>query len=160
MISNMKPKVYLETSVISYLAARPSRDLIQAARQQITREWWDRREPYECFASQLVLREGKAGDPGAAAGRLRGLEGLPLLELNESIEKLARLILDRVSLPESAYADAVHIAAAATYGMDYLLTWNCSHLANATLRKRIESTCREAGFEPPTICTPEEFPGG
>ena len=82
------------------------------------------------------------------------------MDVNEAIENLARTILRRVPLPESAYADAVHIAAASTYAMDYLLTWNCSHIANAAFRGRIDSACREAGFEPPTICTPEELPGG
>jgi predicted nucleic acid-binding protein len=156
----MKPRVYLETTVPSYLTAWPSRDLIRAAHQQITREWWGRRHGYELFISQLVIRESQAGDLDAAAARLATLAGLPLLEQTEAVETLARTILDQVPLPERATADALHIATAAAHGMDYLLTWNCTHIANVTLRGRIEAVCRDAGFEPPAICTPEELPAG
>jgi hypothetical protein len=151
----MKPRIYLETKIPSYLTAWPSRDLVRAAHQQITREWWERRQDYELFVSQLVIRECEA-----AAARLEALEGLPLLEQGEEAQSLARALLDRVPLPDRATADALHIATAAVHGMDYLLTWNCTHIANAALRGRIEVVCRDAGFEPPAICTPEELPGG
>ena len=156
----MKPRIYLETTIPSYLTAWPSRDLVRAAHQQITREWWERRHEYEPFVSQLVIRECQAGDPVAAAARLEVLEGLPLLAESEEAESLARDLLDRVPLPDRATADALHIATAAVHGMDYLLTWNCTHIANAAFRGPIEAVCRDAGFEPPTICTPEELPGG
>ncbi len=156
----MKPRVYLETTIPSYLTAWPSRDLVRAAHQQITREWWQRRDAYELFVSQMVVRECQAGDPEAAAERLDSLAGLPLLEQNEEVEALARELIRRVPLPDRATADALHIATAATHGMDYLLTWNCTHIANASLRGRIEAVCRDQGFEPPAICTPEELPGG
>ncbi|MDR3635833.1 MAG: type II toxin-antitoxin system VapC family toxin [Isosphaeraceae bacterium] len=154
----MKPRVYLETTVPSYLTAWPSRDLVRAAHQQITCEWWERRNDYELFVSQLVIRECQAGDQVAAAARLAALAGLPLLEHSEVVETLAQALRNRVPLPERAIADALHIATAAAHGMDYLLTWNCTHIANVTLRGRIEAVCRDIGYEPPAICTPEEYP--
>lgn len=156
----MRPRVYLETTIPSYLTAWPSRDLVRAAHQQLTREWWSRRHLFEIFISQLVVRECQAGDPEAAAARLAALEGLPLLEQDAEVGSLARALLDRVPLPARAEADALHIATAALHGMDYLLTWNCTHIANAALRGRIEAICRDSGLEPPAICTPEELPDG
>ncbi len=156
----MKPRVYLETTIPSYLTAWPSRDLVRAAQQQITKEWWEKRHDYELFVSQLVIRECQAGDPVAAAARLAALLDLPLLEQDEDIEALARALLFHVPLPERATADALHIATAAVHGIDYLLTWNCTHIANVTLRGRIEWICRDAGFEPPAICTPQELSTG
>ena len=155
----MKARVYLETTIPSYLTAWPSRDLVRAAHQQITREWWDRRHEYELFVSQLVIRECQAGNTQAAGARLAILAGLPLLDQDETADALARDIMTLVPLPERAAADAFHIAIAAIHGMDYLLTWNCTHIANAAFRGRIEKICRDAGFEPPTICTPAELPG-
>ena len=154
----MKPKVYLETTISSYLTARPSRDLVMAAHQQITREWWDtRRHDFDLFVAQMVLDEASAGDPEAAARRLEVLTPLPLLEPHEEEAELAQALLEHVPLPASAAADALHIAIAVVNGMDYLLTWNCTHIANAALRSRIEAVCRSHGFEVPIICTPEEL---
>ena len=154
----MKPRVYLETTIPSYLRAWPSRDLVRAAHQQITREWWhQRRTQFEVFISQVVLRECQAGDPTAAADRLEVLQELSLLEQTDEATKLAQGLVEQVPLPDRAAVDALHIAIASVHGMDYLLTWNCTHIANATLRDPIESVCRAGGFEPPTICTPEEL---
>ena len=154
----MKPRVYLETTIPSYLTAWPSRDLVRAARQQITRDWWDRRRAeFELYISQVVLRECQAGDATAAAERLKILQDLPLLEQTEEATRLAQALVDRVPLPERAAVDALHVAIAAVHGVDYLLTWNCTHIANATLRDPIESVCRENGYEPPAICTPDEL---
>lgn len=154
----MNPKIYLETTIPSYLTARPSRDLVTAAHQQITREWWDtRRHAFALFVSQMVLDEAGAGDPEAAARRLTVLTPLPLLNPHEEEAELAQALLEHVPLPASAAADALHIAIAVVNGMDYLLTWNCTHIANATLRSRIEAVCRSKGFEVPIICTPEEL---
>ena len=156
----MKPKLYLETTIPGSLAAWPSRDLIRAARQQITREWWDtRRSEFELFVSQFVIREVSAGDPTAAADRLKLLEDIAILELTEEATLLADELLRRVPLPARAGIDAFHIAMAAVSGMDYLLTWNCTHIANAVLRGGIESVCRDVGHVPPRICTPEELMG-
>jgi predicted nucleic acid-binding protein len=156
----MPPRVYVETSVISYLAARPSRDLITAARQQITHDWWRRRRPqFEAFVSQLVLDEARAGDPEAAARRADLLEALPLLDVTPAAVALARRLIETVRLPPPAAADALHIATAACHGLDYLLTWNAAHIANAEYRPRVERTCRAQGYEPPVLCTPDELMG-
>ncbi len=156
----LKPRVYLETTVPSYLTGWPSRDIVRAAHQRITQEWWGRRHEYELFISQLVVRECQSGDPQAAATRLAALEGLPLLEQNDMVMTLARSLREQVPMPERATADALHIATATAHGMDYLLSWNCAHIANATLRGRIEMVCRNSGYEPPVICTPEALRGG
>ena len=154
----MKPRVYLETTIPSYLTAWPSRDLVRAAHQQIPRDWWDRRRAeFELYISQVVVRECQAGDASAAAERLKILQDLPLLEQTEEATRLAQALVDRVPLPERAAVDALHVAIAAVHGVDYLLTWNCTHIANATLRDPIESVCRENGYEPPAICTPDEL---
>jgi hypothetical protein len=154
----MKPKVYLETTIPSYLTARPSRDLVTAAHQQITREWWDtRRHDFDLFVSQMVIDEASAGDPEAATRRLDVLTSLPLLDPQAEGTALAQMLIDHIPLPARAAADALHIAIAVVNGMDYLLTWNCTHIANAALRGRIEAACRSRGFRVPIICTPEEL---
>jgi hypothetical protein len=154
----MKPTVYVETTIPSYLTAWPSRDLVRAAHQQITREWWAQRTGFDLFTSRLVVQECQAGDAQAAADRLAALAGIPLLEQETEAAELADALLRDVPLPQKAASDALHIATAAVHGMQYLLTWNCTHIANVTLRPRIEAVCRAAGFEPPLICTPEELP--
>jgi hypothetical protein len=157
----MKPKAYLETTIPSYLAAWPSRDLIIAAHQQITHEWWQiHRADYDLFVSQIVVEEVGLGDSGAATRRLQLLEGIPLVEQSDSATELAKILLYQVPLPEKAAVDVLHIAIAVAGGMDYLITWNCTHIANATLRSRIEAVCRSHGYEPPVICTPEELMEG
>src|SRR3990172_1799133 len=154
----MKPKVYLETSVISYLASRPSRDLIMAAHQQITQEWWEkRRSKFDLLVSQLVLQEASGGDKSAAERRNNYVKGLAQVQITDAIIELAQKLLQVSAIPMSEFADAVHVAAAAVHGIDYLLTWNLRHIANAVTRQRIESACRENGYEPPIICTPEEL---
>jgi hypothetical protein len=153
----MKPTVYIETTIPSYLTAWPSRDLVRAAHQQITREWWARRDGFELFSSRLVVLECQAGDAQAAADRLAVMAGIQLLEQDTAVRDLAEALVRGVPLPAKAAADSLHIATAAVHGMLYLLTWNCTHIANVALRPRIEAVCREAGFEPPLICTPEEL---
>jgi predicted nucleic acid-binding protein len=156
----MPPRVYVETSVISYLAARPSRDLVTAARQQITHDWWRRRRPhFEVFVSQLVLDEARAGDPEAATRRADLLVDLPLVEITSVAVGLARRLIEAAGLPQRAGADALHIATAACHGLEYLLTWNAAHIANAEYRPRVERTCRAHGYEPPALCTPDELMG-
>jgi PIN domain len=124
----MKPKVYVETTIVSYLTARPSRDLIIAAHQQLTQEWWkNRREQFDLFISQLVLQESGAGDQQAASERLAVLSPLPILELNQASLDLARELLDKRALPQKAELDSLHISVATVHGMEYLLTWNCRH---------------------------------
>ena len=150
-------RIYLETTVVSHLAARPRRDLRVAAHQQATSEWWTRRRgDFDLFASQLVVEEASAGDEEAAR-RLEYLKGVPLLDLTDQSLALAEKLLADDVVPTEAEQDALHIAVAAVHGMDYLLTWNCRHIANATMRGQIERTCVEAGCDAPVICTPEEL---
>jgi len=153
----MKPKVYIETSIPSYLTAWHSRDLIAAANQEITKEWWDSREQFDLYISALVVQEAGAGNPEAAQKRLEQLDGIPELNITEEVESFAEILIQKVPFPEKARVDALHIAVAALSGMDYLLTWNCAHIANAILRPKLEAICREFGYEPPTICTPQEL---
>lgn len=156
----MRPTVYVETSIVSYLAAHPSRDLVTAARQQITHTWWRERRPsFEIFASQVVLDEAAAGDPNAAARRMDIVRAVPLLDLTPEVADLAAALILRLPLPPRAGADAAHIALAAVHGVNYLLTWNCAHIANAELRPRIERICREQGYSVPVLCTPDELMG-
>ncbi len=157
----MTPSVYLETSIVSYLASRPSRDIVVAAHQQITIDWWaTRRSAFALYVSDLVIREAGAGDPDAANRRLEFLEGAPVLAASEEALELARHFLATAVFPLGSDADATHVAIAAVHGMEYLLTWNLQHIANAAARTRIERGCRTMGYEPPAICTPEELMGG
>ena len=157
-MSEARPTVYVETTIISYLTAWPSRDLVRAAQQQVTREWWEkRRNDFDLVCSELVEEEAAAGDPTAAAERLKIISTLQFLAAGERAPDLAEELIDALALPGRARADAMHVAIAATNGVDFLLTWNMRHLANAVLRPRIESVCRDKGFEPPTICTPSEL---
>jgi hypothetical protein len=154
----MKPKVYIETTVVSYLTARPSRDVVIAGHQQTTHEWWDKRkDEYELCASQLVLQEADAGDRQYAAKRLEILNAVTLLETTADALSLAKALLHHSALPARAAEDALHIAIAAVQGVPYLLTWNCRHLANAAIRPLVESVCTRTGFKAPIICTPEEL---
>jgi hypothetical protein len=154
----MPERVYLETTFVSYLTAWPSRDVVIAGHQQITHEWWDtRRESFELCVSQLVLGEAGAGDPVAAQERLEILKAMTLLETTAEALALAKELIQAGALPAKAAGDALHIAIAATNGIPFLLTWNCRHLANATMRPMIEAVCAGKGFKAPIICTPEEL---
>lgn len=153
--------VYLETTLISYLVARPSRDLLVAAHQQTTQDWWsERRREFECYISQVVLDEAAAGDPEEAKKRVAIIGDFPVLEATEEAESLAVAIMAAGVIPSRAVRDAAHIAVAAVSNIDYLLTWNCKHLANAQIIRRISVVCNKAGYNMPIICTPEELMGG
>ena len=152
-----KQKVYVETTVVSYLTGLPSRDLVLTAHQQLTAEWWQRRDRFDLFVSEAVLQEAAGGDPSAAARRMAALQGISVLELTAPVAGLARALVAGHAVPATAAVDAVHIAVAAVNGMDFLLTWNCTHIANAATRGMIERVCRAAGLVPPVICTPEEL---
>lgn len=153
----MKPSVYIETSVIGYLAMRPSTHLVTAANQQVTREFWDDRLRFDLFVSLAVIDECMAGDAEAAAERAVFLQDIPVLDVNDHVLALAQLLMAGIPLPEKAEVDAVHIAVAAVNGIDYLVTWNCKHIANPALRGAIEAVCRSAGYVAPVICTPPEL---
>lgn len=152
--------VYVETSIISYLAARPSRDIIAAGHQQITHEWWARSNDFSLHASALVLREASAGDHAAASARLEWLQGISIAAITPEAEALSERLILQTALPAKAEADALHIATAAYHRIDFLLTWNCKHIANAIRRPLIERVCREYGFDAPILCTPEELTRG
>jgi predicted nucleic acid-binding protein len=153
--------IYLETSVISYLAARPSRDLLVAGQQQVTWDWWDKeKDRYRLFISEAVLDEASLGDPDAAARRLALIAGLSELALNVEVRMLSKALVAQKAVPEKAITDAVHIAVAAVHGANYLLTWNCKHINNAHTRKAISGVCLAHGLEAPTICTPQEIMEG
>lgn len=154
----MTERVYIETTFVSYLTARPSRDLIVAGHQQITHDWWDtRRANYELCVSQLVLDEAGTGDAQAAQERLLVLQPMLVLETTTEAIELAKELLRAGALPPKAADDALHIAVAATKAVPFLLTWNCRHLANAVMRPVIETVCKAIGFTAPIICTPEEL---
>lgn len=138
----MPSKVYLETSIISYLAARPSRDVVVAGHQQTTRDWWETQRQRFVVASQLVVQEARAGDADAAQQRLALLTTVELLSTTETALELAQFLVAQRAVPAQAAADALHIAIAVTNGVEYLLTWNCRHIANATTRHPIERLCR------------------
>ena len=153
----MKPKVYVETTILSYLTALPSRDLVLAAHQQLTLEWWQSRERFSLFVSEAVLAEAKRGDPAAAARRLQAAGAMAVLSVTGEAQTLASELLKAAALPQKAAIDAVHVAMAAANGMDFLVTWNCAHIANAIMRPRIEAVCDRIGWRTPVICTPEEL---
>ena len=154
----MKPTVYIETTVISYLTARASRDIVMAAQQLQTREWWDqRRGEFDLFTSELVIKEIRRGDATAAAERVKVAALIQSLKVTPAATQLAHTLIGSLKLPPRAHADALHVGIAATNGIGYLLTWNCRHLANAVLRPRIEVACRGTSVEPPVICTPFEL---
>ncbi|REJ92237.1 MAG: DNA-binding protein [Planctomycetota bacterium] len=154
----MKPKAYIETTVVSYSTAWASRDVVIAGYQQTTREWWrDAADRFDLVASELVINEASAGDPDAAQDRLSALEAVTLLDATEEAAELAQQLIDAGAIPKNAAEDAAHIAIAVTNGIDYLVTWNCRHIANATTRSQIELVCRHAGYEPTIICTPAEL---
>ena len=154
----MKPSVYIETTIPSYLTAWSSPELIMAANQEATRSWWEIARPrYDLFISEIVAHEASGGDPEAAKRRVTAIKGLPELNVSEEAELLAARLLADAAIPEKAKTDALHIAVATVHGINYLLTWNCKHIANAVMRPKIEAICRASGYEPPVICTPLEL---
>lgn len=154
----MKKSIYIETSIVSYLTARPSNDIRSVYQQNITSQWWDyRRHEFDLFICEFVIIEASRGDKNAAAKRLSAIAGIAELEVLETTAELAKVLIAQGSLPIKAEIDAFHIAIAATHGIQFLLTWNCKHIANAIMRPKIEQVCREKGFEPPVICTPTEL---
>lgn len=151
-------RIFVETTIPSYLVARPARDVVQIARQQVTRDWWERcRGGHELFTSQIVLDEAGAGDPALARARLKVLASLTLLEVSEPVLLFARRILDAGVLPAEANRDAAHIATATVHGLDALLSLNFRHLVNVSIQSRLRRLALQAGYELPAICTPEEL---
>ncbi|MFM6409928.1 MAG: type II toxin-antitoxin system VapC family toxin [Microcystis sp.] len=156
----MRETVYIETSVIGYLTARSTKNLIIAANIEITREWWEfRRNDFILYTSEAVLEEVAKGDTAIASPRLDILRDFPLLALNDAAQDLAKQFLTRSNLPPKAKVDAIHIVAATVHGMDYLLTWNCKHIANAQIQGKLAEITLGCGYVLPILCTPNELMG-
>lgn len=154
----MKPKIYIETSIPSYLTAKPSSDVRVTANRDVTTEWWEVRRPdFELFISEFVIAEISRGDPEAATRRLEAISEISELEATEEVRVLGKALISEGPIPPKAEVDAYHIAIAAVNGMEYLLTWNCTDIANAEMRAKIELVCRKHGYAPPVICTPQEL---
>ena len=153
--------VYIETSVVSYLTARPTGDLLAAAWQKITVDWWDtQRNRFDLFTSDITIEEAGRGNPEAGALRLKALSGIPILPTTEAVVGLAKALLQGRALPAKALNDALHVAVSAVHGIDYLLTWNYRHLDNAETKPVIRAVCTIHGYDSPEICTPQELMGG
>jgi predicted nucleic acid-binding protein len=153
-----KPSVYIETSILSYLVARPTANLLSAACQQVTSEWWDgKRHLYDLFTSELVIAEAKAGHADAAARRLELLRGVLELTISDDVKRLAVAFIAQGALPDKAQAEAIHIAVAAVHNVDYLLTWNCRHIDNPATKPAVRAVCMSEGYRCPEICTPIEI---
>lgn len=152
--------IYVETTIFSYLTARPSKNIVAAAWQQITHEWWmEHRSRFDLYISELVVAEAERGDSEAAARRLAQLKAIPLLSITEEAISFADKLVAHAALPLKAADDALHIAVAAVHGISYLLTWNCRHIDNAEAKPLIRSICNDYEYVCPEICTPSELMG-
>ena len=157
----MKESLYLETTVVSYYTSKLSRDVVILAHQQITREWWPRAVTrFDVFISEIVVEEASLGDPEAAKRRLDELKDFPLLELNDRVEEMAGIYIETLLIPETALRDATHLAVACIHNIDYLATWNCAHIANGEVIKKLMKINESFGIHTPIICTPEELMEG
>ena len=156
----MKQSVYIETSVVSYYTSRLSGDLITAARQKLTHEWWEySRQQFDTYISMLVLQEASGGDPSAAEKRLNALSGMPVLKITGESETLAEILVKDGPVPEKYSEDALHIALATVNVTDFLLTWNLSHINNAQIKTEIVTIIEKNGYKCPCICSPDELTG-
>lgn len=154
----MKESLYLETTVVSYYTSKPSRDIIVLAHQEITREWWYKAiKRFDCFISEVVVEEVSLGDRESAKRRLEELKNFPHLELNDKVEEMAQVYMERLEFPKKSFRDAVHLAVASVHNIDYLITWNCTHLANGEVIKKLMKINGSFGIHTPIICTPEEL---
>ena len=150
--------VYVETTVIGHIAGRLHPDVRISARQSITREWWSTAAAkYQLLASEMVVSECSDGDSSAALERMQILDGIELLGSSQDVDELAQALIDQLAVPATEPRDALHIAIAAVNGVQYIVTWNFKHILNPTLQTKIALVCRESGYEPPIICTPEQL---
>ena len=154
----MKESIYIETSVVSYYTAKPGRDLIVLAHQQITHEWWQKAlKRFEVYVSEVVIEEAKIGNQEFVKKRLKELNKFKCLRLTDEVERIAQTYMKGLSIPKSSIRDAAHLAVASIYNIDYLITWNCAHLANAGIIKKLLKINEKLGIRTPVICTPEEL---
>jgi hypothetical protein len=152
--------VYIETTIVSYLVANPSRDPILAAHQTLTRQWWqEERLRYECVTSEEVLREAVLGDAEMSQRRAEALQGLMVLMVDDAARDLARGLLAEKVFPPAATSDAIHAVVASLRNVNILLTWNCRHLANPHLLGKLREFVGRHGLTLPEICTPIELMG-
>lgn len=157
----MKARLYLETTIVSYLVAKPSRDAVTAGLQVATRDWWHRRlSDFKVYVSDVVLAEAAAGDTHYAHKRLEALAVFPVLRPTAASQVLAQALVDSGVLPVKAGGDAAHIALAAAHRIHFLVTWNCRHIANAEILRQVERVCRAHHLDCPVVCTPHELMGG
>jgi len=154
----MKPKLYIETSVVSYLAARRSKDVVMAGQQTSTQRFWkEKKRNYQVFASKLVWQEAAQGDPQAVERRLKFIRPLRWLQVTSEVLQLSQALVGNKALPANAAADATHIALGAVYKMEFLLTWNFTHINNPATEEQVRVVCRRHGFHCPVICTPDQL---
>jgi predicted nucleic acid-binding protein len=154
----MKPTVYIETTVISYLTAKPSRDLLIAAHQQVTHEWWEKALSHlEVFVSPIVLEEILKGDEQAAKLRFERVSSFPLLEVLPEVRDLAESYFSAIEIPEKARGDSYHLALATWHGMDFMVSWNCTHIVRGRVKRIVEEINATYGIRTPIVCTPEEL---
>jgi predicted nucleic acid-binding protein len=155
-----KSTVYIETSIVSYLTARPSSDLLAAAWQKATTDWWEtQRNRFELYISDIVIEEAGKGDPRASEKRLNALFGIQILSITDEIVVLSEKIINEGVLPKKAIDDSLHISIATIHEIDYFLTWNCRHIANAEIKPLIQNICLRNNQKCPEICTPLELMG-
>jgi predicted nucleic acid-binding protein len=158
---SMSETLYLETSVISYYTGRPSSDLIVLAHQEITRDWWPVAiEKYDLYISEVVIEEMSMGDPEAVSKRLQAVNEFPKLELSENVERMAEVYMRELQISQKAFRDALHLAFSSVHNIDYLVTWNCTHIANVNVIRKVMRINTEMNMPIPLICTPEEFDEG
>lgn len=154
----MKQKVYLETTIPSFVTSLPSRDIVIAGKQEVSREWWNnRRELFELYVSPFVIDEAQKGNAEAAAKRMQLIRNIPVIADDDEVKRIAETIIQGGLIPKKASADAFHIAVATRHGVDILLTWNCTHIANAQILKKIEKVVELLNYDLPVICTPYEL---
>lgn len=153
-------KVYIETSIVSYLTARPSNNLVAAAWKKETVDWWEtQRKRFALFISQVVIEEARRGDASAASRRLAALDGIEILHLDKRCVELSKALINEGGMPKKALDDALHVAVAAVHGMDFLLTWNCRHIENAETKPKIRKIIERHGYQCPEVATPTGLMG-
>jgi len=156
----VKPTVYVESSIFSALVGRPSNDLVVTARQHTTCIWWQNdADSYSLFASNVVEMEARQGDPEMARCRLEYIASIPRLSSTREAERLADSLIESAILPPKARIDALHLGIATIHSLEFLLTWNCRHLANGPIYRRVARFLAENGYNAPYVCTPSQLPG-
>lgn len=156
----MKHKVYLETSVISYYTARPSNDIITLGRQRITEQWWQYAlDTFDVHVSPIVFEEAELGDSTASSKRLKVMGHFKVLAIDDIVRQVWSVYMEKLGLPERAIRDAGHLAVASVHDIDYLVTWNCAHIANGDTIRKLSLLNNQLGLPMPIIVTPDELMG-